>query len=56
LEAVIPPTVTAAGDPVIDDSAVTEWAIRVLAALIVGGMLSLIVGFVRSEIAKTRSK
>jgi hypothetical protein len=41
---------------VIDDSAVNEWVIRVLVALIVGGMLSLIVGFVRSEIAKNQSK
>lgn len=27
LEAAIPPTITAAGDPVIDDSAVNEWVI-----------------------------
>jgi hypothetical protein len=56
LEAVIPPTVTAAGDPVIDDSQINEWVIRVLVALIVGRILSLIVGFVRSEIAKNRAK
>jgi hypothetical protein len=49
LEAVIPPTVTAAGDPVMDDSAVNEWVIRALLAFVVGGMLSLIVGYVKSE-------
>jgi hypothetical protein len=49
--------VTAVGDPVTDDSAVVnEWVVRVLVALVVGGMLNLIVGFVRSEIAKKRSK
>ena len=52
LEAVIPPTVTAAGDPVMDDSAVNEWVIRALLAFVVGGLLSLIVGFVKSEITK----
>jgi hypothetical protein len=52
LEAVIPPTVTAAGDPVIDDSAINEWVIRALLAFVVGGMLSLIVGFVKREITK----
>jgi hypothetical protein len=56
LEAVILPTVTAVGDPVTDDSAVNEWVVRVLVALVVGGMLNLIVGFVRSEIGKRRSK
>jgi hypothetical protein len=48
--------VTAVSDPVTDDSAVNEWVVRVLVALVVGGMLNLIVGFVRSEIAKKRSK
>ena len=48
--------VTAVGDPVTDDSAVNEWVVRVLVALVVGGMLNLIVGFVRSEIGKRRSK
>ena len=52
MEVVIPPTVTAAGDPVIDDSVVNEWVIRVLLAFVVGGMLSFIVGFVKSEITK----
>jgi uncharacterized integral membrane protein len=35
-----------------DDSAVNEWVIRVLLAFVVGGLLSLIVGFVKSEITK----
>jgi hypothetical protein len=56
LEVVILSTVTAVGDPVTDDSAVNEWVVRVLVALVVGGMLNLIVGFVRSETAKKRSK
>ena len=52
----IPPTGIAAGDALIDESVISEWVIRVLVALIVGGILSLIVGFVRNEIAKKRSK
>ena len=52
LEAVMPPTVTAAGDTVMDDSTVNEWVIRALLAFVVGGLLSLIVGFVKSEITK----
>jgi hypothetical protein len=56
LEAVIPLTVRAVGDPVTDDPAVNEWVVRVLVALVVGGMLNLVVGFVRSEIAKKRSR
>ncbi len=33
-------------------AAVNEWVIRALLAFVVGGMLSLIVGFVKSEITK----
>jgi hypothetical protein len=54
LEAVIPPTVTTAENPVLNDS--HEWAIRVLLAFMVGAMLNLIVGLVKSEITKHRSK
>jgi hypothetical protein len=56
LQSVVPPTVTAPGDPVFDDSVVTEWVIRVLLAFIVGGMLNLIVGFVKGEMTKHQSK
>jgi hypothetical protein len=42
--------------PVFDDSVVTEWVIRVLLAFIVGGMLNLIVGFVKGEMTKHQSK
>jgi Na+/H+-dicarboxylate symporter len=56
LETVIPPTVTATGAAVFDDSVVNEWVVRVLLAFIVGGMLSLIVGFVKSEMTKPQSK
>ena len=44
------------GDAVFNDSVVNEWVIRVLLALVVGGMLNLLVGFVKSEITKHRSK
>ena len=40
------------GCGVMDDSAVNEWVIRALLAFVVGGLLSLIVGFVKSEITK----
>jgi len=35
-----------------DDSTVNEWVIRALLAFVVGGLLSLIVGYVKSEITK----
>jgi hypothetical protein len=56
LEAAIPPTVTTAGTPLLNDSVATEWVIRALLAFIVGGMLNLIVGFVKNEITKHRSE
>jgi hypothetical protein len=54
--AVSPPTVTATGEPIIDDSTVNEWVVRVIVALIVGGVLNLIIRFVKIEIAKNRSR
>ena len=51
---VIPPTVTTAENPAFNDS--QEWAIRVLLAFMVGAILNLIVGLVKSEITKHRSK
>jgi hypothetical protein len=56
LQSLIPPTVTATGAPVFDDSVVNEWVVRVLLAFIVSGMLNLIVGFVKSEMTKQQSK
>ena len=56
LQSLIPPTVTATGAPVFDDSVVNEWVVRVLLAFVVGGLLNLIVGFVKSEMTKHQSK
>jgi hypothetical protein len=56
LQTFIPPPVDAAGNPVPDTSAVDHLVILALVGLAAGGMLTLVLGFVRSETAKRRSE
>ena len=56
LQTFIPPTVDAAGNPVLDPSIVNHMVILALVGLAAGGMLTLVLGFARSEASKHRSE
>jgi len=51
----IPPTVDAGGNPVPDTSLVNHMFILVLAGIGAGGVLTLVLGFVMGEVARSRS-
>ncbi len=55
LLAFIPPTVDAGGNPVPDTSLVNHMFILVLAGIAAGGVLTLVLGFVMGEVARSRS-
>jgi hypothetical protein len=53
LQAFIPPTVDAGGNPVLDNSLVNHMVILALVGIAAGGMLTLVLGFVMSEVARS---
>jgi len=55
LLAFIPPMVDAGGNPVPDTSLVNHMFILALAGIAAGGVLTLVLGFVMGEVARSRS-
>ena len=55
LLAFIPPTVDAGGNPVIDSSLVNHMVTLALVGVAAGGVLTLVLGFVMGEVARSRS-
>jgi hypothetical protein len=55
LQAFIPPTVDAGGNPVPDSSLVNHMGILALVGIAAGAVLTLVLGFAMGEVARSRS-
>jgi hypothetical protein len=55
LQVFIPPTVDAGGNPVMDNSLVNQMVTLALVGVAAGGVLTLVLGFVMGEVARSRS-